>query len=132
MVNVPRLRREGFYKPLGWRIRMTKLPKSSIIENYWTVVEHHNFSTEAEKIWHEEALSGFIDFIARNPKAGDVIKSSHGARKVRWKANNNKGKSGGARIIYYCIDDPGIVYLIDIYLKSKQENQKLNLISNNY
>lgn len=55
-----------------------------------------------------------------NPKAGAVIKGSGGLRKIIWKVPG-KGKSGGLRIIYYCLDNDRI-YMIFVYPKSEQED----------
>jgi hypothetical protein len=33
-----------------------------------------------------------------------------------------RGKSGGARIIYYYVDLRGEIWLLDIYLKSEKDN----------
>ena len=38
-----------------------------------TVVEHPTFTRQAAKIWSESELHAFIDWIAVNPLAGDVI-----------------------------------------------------------
>ena len=45
-----------------------------------------------------------IDFLAENPLAGDEIPGTGGVRKVRFAASG-RGKRGGARIIYYYLDD---------------------------
>ena len=41
---------------------------------------------------------------------------------MRWKLNNNKGKSHGQRIIYIVYESHGVLYLLFTYAKSKQEN----------
>jgi hypothetical protein len=63
----------------------------------------------------------FIDFIARNPEAGDLIPAMGGVRKVRWN-RPGMGKRGGARIIYF-YHDPGMpLYLLTIYAKAQRED----------
>ncbi|HZR59425.1 MAG TPA: type II toxin-antitoxin system RelE/ParE family toxin [Xanthobacteraceae bacterium] len=44
-----------------------------------------------------------------------------GARKARA-ARGGRGKSGGARIIYYVVSRRGVVYLLDVYAKSAKED----------
>lgn len=44
-----------------------------------------------------------------------------GARKARV-AKGSKGKSGGARIIYYVVVAGDAIYLIDIYAKGEKED----------
>lgn len=65
-----------------------------------TVVEIPPLPSAANEIWCEAERSEFIDFIARNPTAGDVIRGSGGVCKVRW-SRAGMGKRGGARVIYY-------------------------------
>lgn len=69
-----------------------------------TVVELTSFQRRAEKILSAEEYKDVIDFLAMNPMAGDEIQGTGGVRKVRF-AMGNKGKSGGARVIYYFYSD---------------------------
>jgi len=55
------------------------------------------------------------------PDMGDIIKSSGGIRKVRWKLEG-RGKSGGVRVIYYWAVADEQLYMLYTYAKSKQEN----------
>lgn len=65
----------------------------------YTVIEQPTFTKQAAKIWSEAELHEFIDWIAVNPLAGDVIPGSKaGARKVRWHVSG-RGKRGGARVV---------------------------------
>jgi hypothetical protein len=51
-----------------------------------TVIEHPIFQRQAADIWTNEEREAFIDWIAANPLAGDVVKqTTPAARKVRWK-----------------------------------------------
>ncbi|MFK5130994.1 type II toxin-antitoxin system RelE/ParE family toxin, partial [Glaesserella parasuis] len=46
-----------------------------------------------------------------------------GCQKIRWKLeSNNKGKSGGVRVIYYVVTKQGKLLLMMMYAKSKQDN----------
>ncbi len=56
-------------------------------------------------------------FIASHADAGDVIQSSGGCRKIRWK-QAGKGKSGSVRIIYFNQLEDGLITLLLIYTKS--------------
>lgn len=86
-----------------------------------TVIEHPTFQRQAASIWTEGERHAFIDWIATNPLAGDVIPGAQGARKVRW-AVQGKGKRGGARVIYFNRLEQGFLVLLAIYAKSEQEN----------
>jgi hypothetical protein len=50
-----------------------------------------------------------------------VIKGTGGARKARV-ARGGKGKSGGARIIYYFLATGDVIYLLDVYAKGEKED----------
>lgn len=86
-----------------------------------TVAETAVFIRQAAAVWSEEERSEFIDFIARNPDAGDVIPGTGGVRKVRWRRQRS-GKRGGVRVIY-CYYGSGIpLYLLTIYAKAVRED----------
>ncbi|CAL7963112.1 putative transcriptional regulator [Gammaproteobacteria bacterium] len=71
----------------------------------------------------DDKLREFIDWIVSNPDAGAVIVGTGGIRKVRWQTGkDNKGKSGGVRILYYYDSDDYVILLITLYRKSDKEN----------
>ncbi|TAG78189.1 MAG: DNA-binding protein [Burkholderiales bacterium] len=86
-----------------------------------TVVETPTFQKQAEKLWTEDERLAFIDWIAANPLAGDVIPGAEGARKVRW-SRRGTGKSGGARVIYFNLTEQEIVLLVAVYAKADRDN----------
>ena len=81
-----------------------------------------SFDEKAEKILSEKALNEFLDHIGQHPEAGAVITGTGGVRKIRWETGkNNKGKSGGARILYHYSDDL-LVLLITLFGKNEKED----------
>lgn len=86
-----------------------------------TVIETPTFQKQAEKIWSEDERLAFIDWIASNPLAGDVIPGAEGARKIRWSIAG-KGKRGGVRVIYFNLTEQGMIVLITLYQKADQAN----------
>ncbi len=55
-----------------------------------TVAETDTFIRQAAGIWSDEERLAFIDFVARNPEAGDLIPETGGVRKngvARARAN---------------------------------------------
>jgi hypothetical protein len=84
-----------------------------------TVVEVDPFPARAARLWDEDEKSAFIDYIARNPKAGDVVPGTGGIRKVRWAASG-RGKRGGARVIYYFYDETVPLFLLTVYAKAER------------
>ena len=80
------------------------------------------FDRQAEKLLSKDALEEFYDYIGQNPKLGNIISGTSGVRKIRWKTgHNDKGKSGGVRILYHYSGDL-LVLLITVYGKSDKEN----------
>lgn len=86
-----------------------------------TVAETAPFIRQAAKLWSDEDRTAFVDFIAANPDAGDVIPDTGGLRKVRW-TRPGSGKRGGVRVIYFYYDDFMPLYLLLIYAKAEREN----------
>ncbi|ABM59388.1 hypothetical protein [Verminephrobacter eiseniae] len=83
-----------------------------------TVIETPTFQKQADKLWSENERLAFIDSIAANPLAGDVIPGEDGARKVRW-GRAGSGKSGGAR---FNLTEQEVVLLAAVYAKAERTN----------
>ena len=86
-----------------------------------TVIETPTFQKQAQRLWSDEERLAFIDWIAVNPLAGDVIPGADGARKVRW-SRAGSGKSGGARVIYFNLTEQEVVLLVAVYAKAERAN----------
>jgi hypothetical protein len=85
-----------------------------------TVAETSTFLRSAETAGMTEGeRQALVDFLARNPLAGDVIQGTGGVRKVRH-AKPGTGKSGGYRSIYYYFDEDAPLYAIYAYGKSQK------------
>ena len=87
----------------------------------FTVVETPTFVRLADTYWNDEDRTRFIDFIAANPHAGDVVPGSGGLRKVRW-GSGGRGKRGGVRVIYFNRLANGEIWLLLVYRKSVRDN----------
>ena len=85
------------------------------------VAETDLFVRQAGKVWNDEERLSFIDYIARNPEAGDVIPETGGVRKVRW-GRQGSGKRGGVRVIYFFHDVDVPLYLLMIYAKAQRDD----------
>jgi hypothetical protein len=86
-----------------------------------TVVETPFFLRKAAGVLTEGEREQLVAFVAANPEAGDVIPESGGVRKFRWAAKG-KGKSGGARVIYYFHNEALPVFLLNVYAKNQKAN----------
>ena len=81
-----------------------------------------DFERKSKKLMSEEAKEELYDYLLLNPMEGAIIKGTGGLRKLRWKTGlNDKGKSGGVRVIYHYSDNLLIV-LITLYSKTQKEN----------
>ena len=94
---------------------------------YLTVAQTPVFQKHAARVWSDEELDLFVNWIALNPLAGDVIPGSGGIRKVRWSASG-RGKRGGARVIYFNVMEQGTIWLLTVYAKAKFDNLPLSLL----
>lgn len=86
-----------------------------------TVVETKPFSRRADVVLRPDERLDLIAYLAANPLAGDVIPGTGGIRKLRWGAKG-KGKSGGARVIYYTYDESHPIFALLIYGKGEADN----------
>lgn len=82
-----------------------------------TVVETPTFMRQADKLFSEDEKQELIDFLAKNPLADDKIPGTGGVRKLRF-SSSGRGKRGGARVIYYYLDEAMPVYALLAYTKA--------------
>jgi hypothetical protein len=69
------------------------------------------FIRQAADVLSDEERSTFVDFIARNPEAVDVIPETGGVRKIRW-SRQGSGKRGGVRVAYFYYRSDVPLYLL--------------------
>ena len=86
-----------------------------------TVAETPLFVRQANDVWDAAEREEFVDFIARNPEAGDVIPETGGVRKLRWRRAGT-GKRGGVRVVYFYYDPDSPLYLLLVYAKAERED----------
>jgi hypothetical protein len=86
-----------------------------------TVAQMPTFIAAAERVYSAEEVDEIVDYVAAHPDAGDVIQGTGGVRKLRWRAKG-KGKSGGARIIYYFHNLSMPLYLLAMYTKGEKSD----------
>ena len=82
-----------------------------------SVAETPTFTRQAEKLFSEDEKMELISFLSTNPLAGDLIPGTGGVRKLRFAASG-KGKRGGARVIYYYLDEDLPLYVLLAYPKN--------------
>lgn len=85
------------------------------------VVETPLFLRKAEPLMDEGERAALVASVAADPERGDIIPGTGGVRKLRW-ALPGRGKSGGARVIYYFHSEWMPVVLLSVYAKSTKVN----------
>jgi hypothetical protein len=84
------------------------------------IVSLSAYESQVSALLDDEERMALEFFIARAPEDHPVIPGSGGFRKARW-ARHGKGKSGGLRVIYLFLAQPGRVYMAAIYAKSRKQ-----------
>lgn len=69
----------------------------------------------------DASLKELEKILLEDPKIGDVIQGTGGARKMRIQLDG-RGKSGGGRVIYVDVFEKEKLYLLFAYPKNVQEN----------
>lgn len=82
--------------------------------------EHDRFSKVREALFgDDEGFRAFQNALLLNPRLGDVIQGTGGARKVRWNdPTRGKGKRSGIRVIYAYVEAPAYILLLFAYDKN--------------
>lgn len=78
---------------------------SRVRDSYFSDIEYHWFQL----------------YLTERPDAGDPIRGTGGARKIRWRGRGH-GKRGGVRVIYYWITKGDQIHLLTAYAKNEAEN----------
>src|SRR5690348_12047972 len=87
----------------------------------YAFVYHATFDRTAARPLSDDDQVALEDTLRANPRAGDVIPGTHGARKVRF-GIEERGKSGGGRAIYVFIAVDDTFHMILCYPKNVQGN----------
>lgn len=88
------------------------------MQSMYTTVSQTRAFIRTSVFWSDVERDAFVNWIAQNPMAGDLIQGSGGLRKVRW-GRSGSGKSGGARVVTYYLGSEGRVWLLVAYAKAK-------------
>ena len=84
-------------------------------------IETPIFTADLNEFLTDDEYTEFQQYLADNPRSGNVIQDTGGLRKIRW-ASNGKGKRGGVRVIYYHLNADAQIRLLLIYKKGIQDN----------
>ena len=84
-----------------------------------TVIETPEFLEMAGRIMDEDERGLLVDYLAHNPRAGDIVPGTGGVRKLRW-ALQGRGKRSGARIIYFYHNGDMPLFALTAYAKNER------------
>ena len=85
------------------------------------IIETPIFTRQLLSTLSDEEYRLFQATLLEKPDRGKVIPGGGGLRKIRW-GLEGRGKSGGARVIYYWFTARGTILLLFMYPKNVQEN----------
>ena len=85
------------------------------------VIATRNYQRRAARLLSPDARVTAEAVIVARPDAWPVIQGTGGARKARI-GLPGRGKSGGARVIYFFSATPALVAFLDIYAKNTKED----------
>jgi hypothetical protein len=86
-----------------------------------TVAETPEYGRRAGRLFSAAERAEIVEYLAASPRAGDVMQGTGGVRKLRW-ARGGRGKSGGARVIYYFHSEAMPLYLLTVFGKNEKAN----------
>jgi hypothetical protein len=86
-----------------------------------TVVETAEFLVRSSKLMSDEQRARVVEMLARDPECGEIMRGTGGVRKVRV-ALAGRGKSGGARVIYYFHSEKLPLFALTVFAKNERAN----------
>ncbi|MBU1698904.1 MAG: type II toxin-antitoxin system RelE/ParE family toxin [Candidatus Eisenbacteria bacterium] len=85
------------------------------------IVETSIFTKQVTAILSNDEYQQLQSELIMNPCLGPLIRGGGGLRKVRWSLPG-RGKSAGARAIYYWAVNDEIILMLFLYKKNEQED----------
>lgn len=82
-------------------------------------VEFPAFTRDVQSLLTDDSYARLQGLMVATPAIGDIIPGGGGIRKVRW-ALPGRGKSGGARVIYYWAVSADRILMLRAYAKSEK------------
>ncbi len=79
------------------------------------------FERTRKGVLQDAEMKAVEDALLANPRAGTVIVNTSGVRKMRA-AQDGRGKSGRARVVYLYVEEQATVYFILAFPKNVQGN----------
>ncbi|MBO6214153.1 MAG: type II toxin-antitoxin system RelE/ParE family toxin [Lachnospiraceae bacterium] len=88
-----------------------------------TFIQTPEFSHRCDELGiSDDALRILEEDIMKHPEKYPIMRGTGGLRKARISLDNNKGKSGGARVCFVDFVFAETVYFITVYGKNEKDN----------
>ncbi len=84
------------------------------------VVETPEFLAVTRKLMDDEDRAALVDYLARNPEAGDIIAGDWRREETSLGFLEGRGKRGGARVIYFFHSVNIPLFALSAYAKNAQ------------
>ena len=85
------------------------------------VIETLAFTRRVMALMSDDEYTAMQWFLRFKPDAGDIIRRTGGARKVRWR-KKGQGKRGGLRVIYFNHVEKDTLWMLALYEKKEKED----------
>lgn len=85
-----------------------------------TIVETRTFIARATPLMDENDRDALKTMLAADSECGAVMRGTGGVRKVRV-ALHGRGKSGGARVVYYYRNEAMPLFLLTVFAKNEKD-----------
>jgi hypothetical protein len=86
-----------------------------------TVIETPEFLSVVRSLMADDMRAELVDHLAYHPADGDIVRGTGGVRKLRWRLQG-RGKSGGARVIYFYHSAKLPLFLLTAYAKNVRDD----------
>ena len=85
------------------------------------ILETSLFTSQITALVNDDDYATFQIELIRDPAAGDLIRGGGGIRKIRMRLPG-RGKSGGARVVYFWLKDDATILMLLAYAKNVRAN----------
>ena len=92
----------------------------------WRILHHGDhrdpeFYETYSDILVDDEYKELQHYLVKHPDTGEIIQGSGGLRKLRWSASG-RGKSGGARVIYYWVVSKDTLLMLFAFKKNERSD----------
>jgi len=86
-----------------------------------TIAQLPEYVRRVDKLLSITERMDIVNYLAANPKVGDLMEGTGGIRNLRW-GRGAQGKSGDVRVIYYFHNESMPLCLLTLFAKNERAN----------